>query len=167
MLGILIFSVTVSCGTVIGFSAADSLKKRRDTTRLLRSLIIELSVSIRFRALDLYEIIRFLKSERSLDGLGFIKDLPSEYTPTDNFHEIWQTAVEKDTSLKSEEKHILLELGAALGTSDIDGQMSVIEAASERIASLEKKLESDYFDKSRLYRSMGILFGIMAGIIFI
>ena len=167
MIKLIIFTLIAATGAFVGISAADVLRKRRNTARRLHSLLTELAVMIRYRGLDLFDIVQRLRNNTEFSSLGFICSMPSEYSPELDFHDEWKRSVETDSLLTSDMKQILNELGSSLGTSDVDGQISVIDAALEKMTVLEKQLEAEYADKSRLYRSTGILLGIMTGIIFI
>ena len=65
------------------------------------------------------------------------------------------------------EKKLLCELGRVLGTSDIDGQISALELISRSAEQLTEKYGEEYRKKGRLYRSIGVLAGVTAGIMVI
>lgn len=164
---ILILCFTVLIGALVGYAASDELRHRRDYIRCIAAFLNELKVQIRYFGIDLFELFKRLSSSKSLEQLSFLSAIPNEFSPYDDFGTLWNKAVTEDNSLDTESRDILIELGDFLGKSDVDGQMSIIDAASIRINALEKRTDEEYFQRSRLYRILGILFGIMTGLIFI
>ena len=69
--------------------------------------------------------------------------------------------------MRSEERDILLRLGDILGKSDCSAQRSAIDAMNTELAEISSRRSEILLRKGRLYRSAGILFGIMAGILVI
>lgn len=130
-------------------------------------MFTQISVMIRYRALDVYEIITALQEIPACVSLQFLKKLPSCYDPSQDFHQLWSEAVSSDRMLGAEEKRILLDFGGTFGMSDIDGQLTSLESASASMQETEHLRNDDYTKKGRLYRSVGMLFGIMAGILVI
>lgn len=130
-------------------------------------MLLNTSVIIRCRASDVYTIASELKQDRSLQRLTFLQKIPEEYTPEENFREVWYEALELQKNLPEDARRILSEFGAVIGQSDIEGQLVSIDALSENASILEKKYSGIYSQKGRLYRSVGMLFGIMVGILII
>ena len=62
---------------------------------------------------------------------------------------------------------MLISFGKTFGTSDTEGQLLSAEQASERIYDIEKQRSEEYLKKGKLFRSVGVLFGIMAGIMIV
>ena len=73
----------------------------------------------------------------------------------------------REKDIPDEEKHILLDLGNLLGTTDIEGQLSCISAQLALMSSLREQRAAEYRQKGRLYRSLGVMAGISVGIIMI
>ena len=61
----------------------------------------------------------------------------------------------------------MIDFGNFFGTSDIEGQLTSIDSSLERLHEIQKVRCEDYKRKGKLYRSIGMLFGVMAGIIVI
>ena len=78
---------------------------------------------------------------------------------------LWRRSEEGE--LSQEEKKILAQLGTQLGTTDTQGQLSVLAVFNENIGSMIEKQTEKYAVKGKLCRSMGILAGAMAGILII
>lgn len=158
------FICFVSAGAVVGITKSTQLKTMRDSCREICEMLIQVSIMIRHRGLDVYEIFNEILSSGGYRCLMFLNKLPDKYRPGENFHEIWRDAVSSDKTIGDEEKQQLLSFGENLGTSDIEGQLMSIESVIELIKQIEQKRNEEYYRKGRLYRSVGLLFGVIAGI---
>lgn len=154
-------------GGVAGVSFSERLRNELELCRNIRTMLLNTSVIIRCRADDVYAIASELKQDRSLEKLTFLQDIPEKYTPEENFREIWSEALESQKNLPEDVRKILYDFGSAVGRSDIEGQLVSMDALGENAIALEKKYSEIYSQKGRLYRSVGILFGIMVGILII
>ncbi len=161
------FICVVLCGAGGGAIMAEKLRRLRESSRQLLEMLIQISIMIRYRALNVYEIVRELHSFGSYTELGFLGELPESYEAGEDFTVLWSKAVERDNGIGKEEKRILTSFGAELGTSDIEGQLMTIQSAIETMSSIESRRSEDYLKKGRLYRSIGALFGLMTGIILV
>ena len=63
------------------------------------------------------------------------------------------------------ESELMLSLGRSLGTSDISGQLSLIELHSEKLGALRKSASEESAKKGKLFRSVGALCGIGAAVL--
>jgi len=160
----IMFSVA---GGVAGISFSERLKNELELCRNIREMLLTSAVIIRCRADDVYTIGSELKHDKSLEKLTFLQKVPENYNPERSFREIWTDAVNSQKNLPEDVKRILLEFGATLGQSDIEGQLVSIGALGESAEILEKKYSEMYSQKGRLYRSVGMLFGVMVGILII
>ncbi len=160
----IMFSVA---GAVAGISFSERLKNELELCRNIREMLLTSAVIIRCRADDVYKIGAELRHDKSLEKLTFLQKLPENYNPEGNFREIWTDAVNSQKNLPEDAKRILCEFGTTLGQSDIEGQLVSIGALGENAEILEKKYSEMYSQKGRLYRSVGMLFGVMVGILII
>lgn len=159
-----IFFITI--GGVVGFSLADKLRSDRRICNELAHLLQRTSFLIGYRADDVYCVCMELKRDSELRGLTFLGALPERFDVRSDFRKCWNDAVNSQ-SFQSEERDILLRLGAVLGKSDRQSQVESIRQFQTELTALTEKRSSDYLRKGRLYRSVGLLFGIMAGILVI
>lgn len=159
-----IFFITI--GGVVGFSLADKLRSERRICNELAHLLQRTSFLIGYRADDVYSVCSELKRDSELRGLSFLGALPERFEVGSDFRKCWNEAVSSQ-SFQSEERDILLRLGAVLGKSDRQSQVESIRQLQTELAALTEKRSSDYLRKGRLYRSVGLLFGVMAGILVI
>ncbi len=159
-----LFSVT---GGVAGIYFSEKLRSQLELCHSIREMLLTSSVIIRCRADDVYAIGNELKHDKSLEKLTFLQKIPEKYSPEKNFRELWKDAVNSQKSLPEDIKRILNDFGSTLGQSDIEGQLVAIGAIAENAEILEKKYSEMYSQKGRLYRSVGMLFGVMVGILII
>lgn len=157
----------VFAGAVLGASKSEELKVRCTACHEIRELLTQISVLVRYRGLDVYEISRELVTSDRFKQLEFLKKLPSEYKPDIDFRVKWAEAVNSDSCIGADEKKLLCSFGAGLGTSDTQGQLMSIEGTIEALRRIEDKRSEEYSRKGKLYRSLGMLFGVMTGILLI
>ena len=84
-----------------------------------------------------------------------------------NRFEAYQQGLLKETDIPNEERSILLDFSNMLGTCDTDGQLSGIAACRELMQERYYYRSSEYNTKAKLFRSLGVLAGVMVGIIVI
>lgn len=154
-------------GATAGISFSERLKLNRDFCRNIHEILLDTAMIIRCRADDVYSISAELKRNNQFRGFTFLQAIPEKYNPEENFREIWINAVKSQKNLPDDAKSLLCDFGTVLGQSDIEGQLDSMEALTENAVILEKKHSEIYAQKGRLYRSVGMLFGIMIGIIII
>lgn len=148
----------------LGLKASDRLKKYCESCNLIEEALNQIAVMIRYRSFNIYIISSELKKSTSLSKLEFIKKLPEKFD-SQNFFDIWCNAVESDSLIGEEEKKLLKSFGENFGTSDIEGQLSNIDMIKEKLNIISEKRRSEYEKKGKLYRSIGLLAGIMTGIL--
>ena len=69
--------------------------------------------------------------------------------------------------MKKSDTELICDIGKKLGTSDLDGQMSVIKLWQAEVTSAISSAESEYASKAKLYRTMGVLIGAFISIMLI
>lgn len=156
----------IAAGGMSGIYKSEKLKTGARLCYEIGELLRQSAIMIRYRALNVYEISNELKTMQCCKKLAFVEKLPSAYVQGEDFHKIWCDLVNGD-DLPDDEKKLLCDFGNILGTSDIDGQLRSIEAMEASLKLLEEKRSNEYALKGKLYRSIGLLFGVMIGIIVI
>ena len=155
-----------AAGALAGSAVSLRLRERRELCRCIGLMLNNTAIMIRCTAADVYELTGRLRITPGLSALSFIGELPDRFEPGRDFHEVWSEALSAQ-EMPDEERQILSELGSALGRSDAEGQLSLIEGLNERLKRITSAREEAYDRKGRMYRSVGILFGVMAGILVI
>ncbi len=156
-----------TAGGIAGISFSERLKTELELCRSIREMMMDSAVLIRCRAVDVYSLSSELRRNGQLCRLTFLKEIPEHYSESEDFHEIWKKAVNSQKNFPDDEKKLLCDFGEILGRSDIDGQIASIDALEETAVILEKRRYEAYSQKGKLYRSVGMLFGVMVGILVI
>lgn len=154
------------CGAMTGIKASDRLKNYYRNCTLLIEAVNRIGIMIRYRSLSVYEIARELKKSDTLSDIEFIRNLPEEFE-NESFQSVWKSALKEDKSIGKEEKNLLNSFAESFGSSDTQGQLSAIALLSEGLKSTEQKRGREYEEKGRLYRSLGLIAGIMMGIMIV
>lgn len=152
------------CGAFAGIVYSEKLKTRTEICAEIKKLLHICETDIRCRAEDVYGIVRRLKGE-GLRYMGFLNHIPDSYAPDSDFRSDWLSALEEDKSIPTEEKRLLAELGSILGRGDTSDQIEEVSALLVLTGDLALRRREEYTGKGRLYRTIGLLTGIMTGII--
>ncbi len=159
-------ALIVICCFTAGAKASDRLKKYCESCNLIEEILNRTGIMIKYGSINIYGIISELKKSESLSGMDFIKNLPDDFENySGGFSDLWQKAVNSDVNIGDEEKSFLISFGEKFGSADISGELSGIEMLSENIRITSEKRRQEYEKKGRLYRSAGLLAGIMTGIL--
>ena len=153
-------------GAVAGGIRAENLRHNADLCREILMLDEKISFCIRYKFSDVYEICRELK-DSDFKYLKFISNLPENYDYNENFHLSWEKAVYSQKNIPEKEKNILIIIGNTVGTSDAESQLNILNSLKAETELLKSQRDSEYEKKGRLFRSIGILAGITAGILVI
>lgn len=163
-LGIIL--IIMSC-TGIGLNASNKLKNYRNSCRRLIEIVNSIAVMIRYKQMTFYEIAGELKTQSDLSQMQFVRYLPTSYNGIKSFSEEWEYSARHDCEIGEEEKNLLCGLASKLGTTDTSGQLSSLELLNEQLKKIEIRRNDEYSRKGKLYRSIGLLAGIMIGIVVI
>ncbi len=149
-----------------GFSFSTSIRRKITRLETEKKLTEDISTLIRYRSLTLREIISQIAESPGYAETEFIKYASSadRYIP---FAESWKSGIEKDRILSNTERDILEKMGYELGTTDAEGQMAVLNIYRNQFDEMLSAEKTKYDTKGKMYRSLGVLFGAMAGILFI
>lgn len=125
----------------------------------IQSLLRSFSIEIRCRAYTLDELMQ------NSDG-KFARCFRQCRGQCSDARTAWEAAC-GTLSENSEETAMLREIGQSLGTSDINGQLSMLEMYSERTSVLLKAAEDEYSRKGRSLLQVGIICGIGCAVVII
>lgn len=149
----------------MGTAKSSAMCRRVKNIELLINLADDFSNMIRYNAMTISELIQQTSQNSIYGNIDFIKKISERSAEEYDIHSIWNEEVRKSLFLKKEEMDIMLLFGDMLGTSDISGQLSSIELYRKKLEYLHSGLRKDYERKGRMYCSVGLLSGIMAGIL--
>ena len=141
--------------------------------RVIGDILLMLSVietQLRYACLPVPDLLRVLCETDKLSSLGFIIECKEKNGTGEAFPSAWRQAVEDDRelcSLLGEHKKYLVQLGADIGATDIDGQLGCCEYYKqifEKELALREENEKKY---SKLYPALGLMLAVSAAIIII
>lgn len=154
-------------GGFAGFSMADKLREARTICEEIGCLFRQSAFFITYRHDDVYLICRNFKSDNELKHLTFLQNLPENYSVGEDFRKMWDNALASQKNIGENERELLVHFGGILGKSDAQSQAEAIARLMKELDRIIEIRTENLLKKGRLYRSAGLLFGVMAGIIVI
>lgn len=156
-------SMTAFAFGYLGFNISMSLKNRMtslfDIVFSLEMLESEINFSVN----------KLKKAFERADRNGLFKSA-AENIDSKGIKKAWQNSVEEHSDrlcLTNSDKDILIMLGNNLGMTDTDDQIKNIKYIKTMLTAQAKQAESEYNRLGKMYRSGGILCGLMAVIILV
>ena len=150
-MNILLAVITAAFGAISGLYFSKRLKERENMLSALILLIKELSVQIRYTNSEIGEMLAAAAQNQSYKKLLFV--------------EKWEEGAIRQSYLTAKDRDLILSLGDKLGSTDLEGQLTFLEMTEEIFKERQKQAFAVYRDKGRVYRSVGVLCGLAAGII--
>lgn len=140
---------------------------------VISDILLMLSVietQLRYACLPVSDLLRILCSTDKLKGLGFIEKCRDKVNNGEPFPEAWKNAVESETELcglLADCKNYLVQLGADIGATDIEGQLSCCKYYKQIFEKELEVREENVKKYSKVYPTLGLMLGISAVIIII
>ena len=166
MLRFIASAAFAAAGGMVGFALADKLRREQKLCTVIGCLLRRTAFLVGYRADDVYSVCSELKRDSELASRTFLQLLPESFESGTDFRTVWGNAV-RSQNFGSDEETLLLRLGTVIGRSDSASQLDSIHALEVSLAEIEDRRRESYLRKGRLYRSVGLLFGVMAGILVI
>jgi stage III sporulation protein AB len=132
---------------------------REESLRELTRALQEMSLLIRHRALPVRDLFTELSRYEFFSKISEFGDL--------DFREEWVEVTDTLTELTESERKIIKSIGLSLGTSDVEGQLSMLEVNAQLLTKHGDEAHEQYLKKGRLYRSIGVLAGLFVAILII
>lgn len=159
----LIFAVT----SILGLAISNKYKFRVRDLKLLRNVLNVLETKIKYTYEPLPKIFDDLSKEFN-GGISQIFALSKEKMKTASASEALDYGIDKaETYLNKEDLEILRNLEKLLGKTNVEGQLSEINLSKKFIDMQIEKAEEEQRKNEKMYRSLGIILGIVIVIIFI
>lgn len=160
----LLFSgVTVMFGAATGIWLSKRLKERERFMASVILLIKELTVQIKYTNSEIGVVLKTAAQNEAYRNLLFVTAC-DHISEDGDFHPLWNEGVKKQPYLTAADRELLFALGDRLGATDLDGQLSFLELTCEMLKKQQQEASENYRKKGRMYRSVGILCGLAAGI---
>lgn len=149
----------------IGFAMSDRLKKRVEQLRLLISALEEAAALMKYRAVPTDELLRTLCGQPSLKGSEFLRLLGGEREQGAPLREAWRKAAKEAAYFSENDREILFTLGDRLGTTDPEGQLSLLSLSRTFAEKNLAEAEEAYRGKGLLIKKTAVLCGAAVGIL--
>lgn len=155
--------LTMCIGT--GMYAANRLQARTRRLQLLVQLINDIMQDLRYTLPTVDVLIAHLQARPCYHTLEFLSAY-DHTSPEQSLPHRLATSIEA-TQYTQEEKDILQQVAATLGSTDLDGQLSALMLCKTRMESLLAESTEKQRAQGNLYRSMGVLCGLFLVILLI
>lgn len=149
--------IVFCCFTLAGFYFSYKLSRRQLFLKDFIAFLKTFETHIRYSADDIFTLINMSMTSASL--------LPiKEYIVSNkgSFNDLWLTSmslINKQTGLTTQDKALLEEFGAALGTTDGQGQINHIELYTTLFQKSLDEAQEELNAKSKLYKMLGFFAG--------
>lgn len=131
------------------------------------AMLDEMAVLIRFRALRTRELITEISGHDCLESFIFLNILNECLELEDDVNAGWKTAAQRTAFLSNSDKDILMSVGEQIGSTDISGQLSMLELNKSLAERNLFQAEDEYRIKGKMFRTVWCLCGLAAGIMVI
>ena len=124
-----------------------------------------MSAKIRYRSVRLTELITETAGEGIYADCPFVKLLSENVRAGIPPAEAWESSAANAVFLGSRDRELLYSVGAGLGSSDTEGQLSMLALGSSMLQKALAEAENEYSRKGSTMLGVWTLCGIGAGIL--
>lgn len=156
-------AMIIFAGSMIGFLKSDSLKKREESIDRIISGLNLLETDISYGKEDLYGTLFAIGEAHNINMFKTV----AKNLLKDGIKGAVNVALDGETYLLERDKAPLRVLGDNLGMTDGANQSGAIKRAVLSLLEGKKNAQEEYARLGRLYRSCGVLGGILGAIILI
>jgi len=160
---VLVFGSSLS----IGFLIAKKYSGRVKELKNMKNALNMFETKIKFTYESVPEI--FEEISKQIEGeVGIIFAQASQKMKDLSAGEAWNQSIDNtDTSMNTEDKTILKNLGKLLGKTDIEGQISEIKLVSDFLDTQIELAEQEKNKNEKMYKTLGGIIGLALVIILI
>lgn len=152
----------------MGASLYDRDRKKVRVFSLLCSVVDEIYSGIRYSATTVEELLINCAQNSAYASLSFLRLIKAEIEENGMSPNIVKNAVlqsASDMEMKNEELMPFLNMADKLGTTDIIGQLQMLEICKTQLLELKNIQQRKCETLGKMYISLGLLFGIGAAVI--
>lgn len=164
MLRIIGIVLVMLSGANFGAYLSSKVKKHIKTVETVNDMLRETGMMIRFNAITFKELIEHLKC---CCAIGKLRFLQVDTEALDIRESIVEGIKNNDDGLSAEEAEKLYSFFLQFGTTDIDGQLSMVEKYQEYYFERMQNLRDESTKKCRLYNSLGALGGAFVAVMLV
>ena len=163
---ILLFAI-FSLSTGIGILISKMYENRVKELRQFKNILNIIKTKIKFTYEPLAEIFNQISQEKSSTIEEIFENMTYKLA-FENVKYSWMDAIqEADISITQEDKDILKELGKVLGQTDADSQVNEIEVTESFLNMQIEKAEEARKKNQKMYKTLGVVVGLVFVIILI
>lgn len=163
---ILLFAI-FSLSTGIGILISKMYENRVKELRQFKNILNIIKTKIKFTYEPLAEIFNQISQEKSSKIEEIFENMIYKLE-FENVKYSWMDAIqEADISITQEDKDILKELGKVLGQTDADSQVNEIEVTESFLNMQIEKAEEARKKNQKMYKTLGVVVGLVFVIILI
>ncbi len=163
---ILLISI-FSLSTAIGILVSKMYENRVLELKEFKNVLNIIKTKIKFTYEPLAEIFKQISKDNSTKVEKIFNNIAKKM----EFIQVksaWENSIqEADISINQEDKDILKKLGKLLGQTDVEGQVSEIEVTETFLDMQIEKAEEERKKNQKLYKTLGIIAGLVFVIILI
>ncbi|MGN0656349.1 MAG: stage III sporulation protein AB [Ruminiclostridium sp.] len=156
-------AVIIIC-TAVGMALSSALRLRCVQLKCMRSVFEEMATLIRYRAVRCKELMTELCGREAYSGFDFLNRLDTALKSGIGITEAWQTSARQARFITESDREILLSTGEQLGTTDIEGQLSMLTLSAGLAEKNLMEAREESTRKGRMTLCVWVLCGIAAGI---
>ena len=161
MLLILIFFLSSAIGIMIAKVYENRVKELKEFKNVLNIM----KTKMKFTYEPLEEIFKEISSNNSTK-IEEIFGKMSNQILYEQVKNVWEDCIqEADISINQEDKDVLKKLGKLLGQTDVEGQVSEIDVTQSFLDVQIEKAEEEKKKNQKMYKTLGIVVGLVFVII--
>ena len=154
-------SLIILSSSMYGIKKSEQLRKRCENLALIKNALLLLQSEISYKSGDIKSV---------LASVGKNQNLPLFIIAAQNIESSLSEAFSHalgicDMSLVGTDKEIILELAKNLGSLDSSSQIKMISRTASELSARQESANADYAKYGKLYRSAGLLTGLLFSII--
>ena len=151
--------------TGIGILISKSYENRVIELKEFKNVLNIMKTKIKFTYEPLAEIFKQISKDNQTNVERIFGQMANQitYYPT---KDVWENCIQDaDISIKQEDKDILKRLGKLLGQTNVEGQISEIEVTQSFLDTQIEKAEEEKKKNQKMYKTLGIVTGLVFVII--
>ena len=157
-------AVIIIC-TAVGTALSSALRLRCVQLNCMRSVFEEMATLIRYRAVRCKELMTELCGKETYSGFDFMQKLDIALKSGIGITEAWQTSAIQARFITESDREILLSTGEQLGTTDIEGQLSMLTMSAGLAEKNLREAREESRVKGPMYRRIGFFGGAVAALV--
>ena len=154
-----------SLSTAIGLIISKIYENRVNELKEFKNVLNIMKTKIKFTYEPLEEIFKQISKDNSTQ-IEKIFGKMSNQISFKQANEVWTNCIqEADISINQEDKDVLKKLGKLLGQTDVEGLVSEIEITQSFLDMQIEKAEEEKRKNQKMYKTLGIVIGLVFVII--